>query len=171
MLTRQEPYALAHDDGQALWFLGNVLTRVKATGEQTGGAYGLIDQVVPAGFASPWHVHHAEDETFYVLEGTLTFLCGETRVVGGPGTFVYGPRGVPHGFRTALDAPARLLVLNTPAGFERFVMELSEPATDVSSPPSAPPDLERLMTVAARYDIDILGPRRPPQTRPPPWVR
>ena len=97
MPTQQEPYALAHDDGQALWFLGNVLTRVKATGEQTGGAYGLIDQVIPAGFASPWHVHHAEDETFYVLEGTITFLCGETRVVGGPGTFVYGPRGVPHG--------------------------------------------------------------------------
>ena len=111
MLTRQEPYALAHDEAQALWFLGNVLTRVKATGEQTGGAYGLIDQVVPAGFASPWHVHHAEDETFYVLEGTITFLCGETRVMGGPGTFVYGPRGVPHGFRAAVDAPARLLVL------------------------------------------------------------
>jgi len=158
MPTRQEPYALAHDDGQALWFLGNVLTRVKATGEQTGGAYGLIDQVVPAGFASPWHVHHAEDETFYVLEGTLTFLCGETRVVGGLGTFVYGPRGVPHGFRTAVDAPARLLVLNTPAGFERFVMEMSEPATDVSSPPTALPDMERLMAVAARYDIAILGP-------------
>ena len=158
MLTRQEPYALAHDEGQALWFLGNVLTRVKATGEQTGGAYGLIDQVLPAGFASPWHVHHAEDETFYVLEGTLTFLCGEARVVGGPGTFVYGPRGVPHGFRTAVDTPARLLILNTPAGFERFVMELSEPATDVSSPPTAPPDLARLMTVAARYDIAILGP-------------
>ena len=62
MPTQQEPYALAHDDGQALWFLGNVLTRVKATGEQTGGAYGLIDQVIPAGFASPWHVHHAEDD-------------------------------------------------------------------------------------------------------------
>ena len=80
MLTRQEPYALAHDEAQALWFLGNVLTRVKATREQTGSAYGLIDQVVPTGFASPWHVHHAEGETFYVLEGAITFLIVPTYI-------------------------------------------------------------------------------------------
>lgn len=158
MLTQQKPYALAHDDGQALWFLGNVLTHVKASGEQTDGAYGLVEQILPAGFASPWHMHHAEDETFYVLEGAITFLCGEMRVAGGPGTFVYGPRGVPHGFRASADSPARLLLLNTPAGFERFVLELSEPATAVSSPPTAPPDLAKLMAVAARYNIDILGP-------------
>ena len=151
MLTRQEPYALAHDEAQALWFLGNVLTRVKATGEQTGGAYGLIDQVVPAGFASPWHVHHAEDETFYVLEGAITFLIVPTYIVPNR-CYIHKER--------EMDTTATRLTLRTgtPAGFERFVMEMSEPATDVSNPPSAPPNLERLMTVAARYDIDILGP-------------
>ena len=80
MLTRQEPYALAHDEAQALWFLGNVLTRVKATGERIGSAYGLIDQVVPTGFASPWHVHHAEGQIFYGLEGAIMFLIVATYI-------------------------------------------------------------------------------------------
>ncbi|MGH9454238.1 MAG: cupin domain-containing protein [Terriglobia bacterium] len=48
---------------------------MKATGESTGGAFGLIEQLIPAGFATPYHVHHAEDEAFYVLEGQLTFIC------------------------------------------------------------------------------------------------
>ena len=158
MLTQQQPYALTQDEGQALWFLGNVLTRVKATGEQTSGAYGLVDQVLPAGFASPWHMHHAEDETFYVLAGEITFLCGDTRVVGGAGTFVYGPRGIPHGFRAAEREPARLLLMNTPAGFEQFVLALSAPALGDAPPPAGPPDMEMLIATAARFNIDILGP-------------
>jgi quercetin dioxygenase-like cupin family protein len=158
MVTQQTSYALTQDEGQALWFLGNVLTRVKATGDQTGGAYGLVDQILPAGFASPWHLHHAEDETFYVLAGEITFLCGDTRVVGGPGTFVYGPRGIPHGFRAGASAPARLLLMNTPAGFEQFVRALSAPASADAPPPAGPPDMEQLIAMAARYHIDILGP-------------
>ena len=71
-----------------------VPTRVLATAEQTGGAFGLIEHVIPAGDESPWHVHHAEDESFYVVEGHMTFLCGEQRVQAGPGTFVYGPREI-----------------------------------------------------------------------------
>jgi mannose-6-phosphate isomerase-like protein (cupin superfamily) len=77
-------------------------TRLLATAEQTGGAFGLIEHVIiPAGedSASPWHVHHAEDEAFYVVEGQMTFLCGEQKVEAGPGTFVYGPREIPHGFQ------------------------------------------------------------------------
>src|SRR5579864_9048091 len=158
MLTQQRPYALTQDEGQALWFLGNVLTRVKATGEQTGGAYGLVHQILPAGFASPWHLHHAEDETFYVLAGEITFLCGDTRVEGDAGTFVYGPRGIPHGFRVTASAPARLLLMNTPAGFEQFVLALSAPAAGDAPPSAGPPDMEKLIAMAARYHIEILGP-------------
>jgi len=88
------PYALAREEGRALWFLGTLLI-VKATGEQTGGAFGLIDNVLPAGFASPYHVHRNEDESFYVVEGEMAFYVGDERVKAGPGAFVYGPRGVP----------------------------------------------------------------------------
>ena len=87
-----------------------VPTRVLATAEQTGGAFGLIEHVIPAGDESPWHVHHAEDESFYVVEGHMTFLCGEQRVQAGPGTFVYGPREIPWlsggGNRAGQDATA-----------------------------------------------------------------
>ena len=141
---------LEEDAGR--WFLG---TRVwlRATTAQTGGALGLIEQVVPPGFGSPYHVHHNEDEAFYVLEGEIRFFSGERSWVVGPGGFAFLPRDVPHGFRTEGDAPSRSLLLVTPAGFERFVTELSEPA-----PPAGPPDLGRLAQVAATYGLEIFGP-------------
>ena len=157
MQSTVQPYALSRDEGQALWFLG-VLKQVKATGEQTRRAYGLIEQVIPAGFASPWHMHHNEDETFYVIEGKIAILCGDVRIAAGPGTWAFGPRNIPHGFRVEGNAPARLLLLTTPSGFEQFIVEMSKPATDPSIPPTTPPDMEKLMAVAAKYHIDILGP-------------
>jgi mannose-6-phosphate isomerase-like protein (cupin superfamily) len=152
MEATQQPYTLAREEGEKLWFLG-APTRVIATAEQTGGAFGLIEQLIPAGSESPWHVHHAEDESFYVVEGKMIILCGEQKVQAGPGTFVYGPRGIPHGFRVEGDQPARVLLQCTPGGFEHFIMEMSE-----SAPPSGPPDMERLMSLAGKYGNEILGP-------------
>jgi quercetin dioxygenase-like cupin family protein len=143
MEATKHPYALAREEGETLWFLG-VPTRVIATAEQTGGAFGLIEHVIPAGGESPWHVHHAEDEAFYVVEGQMTFLCGEQKVRA---------REIPHGFRVEGTQPARVLLQCTPGGFEHFIMEMSEPA-----PPTGPPDMERLMSLAAKYDNEILGP-------------
>jgi mannose-6-phosphate isomerase-like protein (cupin superfamily) len=152
MAVTTQPYALAREEGEELWFLG-APTRVIANAEQTGGAFGLIEQVIPAGSESPLHVHHAEDESFYVVEGRMTFLCGDQKVHAEAGTFVYGPRGIPHGFRVEGEQPARVLLQCTPRGFEHFVMEMSEPA-----PPSGPPDMQRLISVAAKYGNEILGP-------------
>ena len=77
-----QPYALAREEGQAVWFLGTLVI-VKATGEQTGGAFGFIDNLMPAGFTSPYHMHRNEDESFYVVEGEITFYVGEERVKAG----------------------------------------------------------------------------------------
>jgi quercetin dioxygenase-like cupin family protein len=151
------PYALAREEGQAVWFLGTLVI-VKATDEQTGGAFGLIDNVLPVGFSSPYHVHRNEDESFYVVEGEMTFYVGEERVKAGPGAWLYGPREIPHGFEVEGTAPARILLLNTPAGFEGFPVEVGEPAKELALPPAEPPDMERLMAIAAKYDIEILGP-------------
>jgi quercetin dioxygenase-like cupin family protein len=155
MPSKPALYALAREEGQALWFL-NALTHVKATGDQTGGAFGLIEQVIPAGFASPYHVHHVEDETFYILEGEVTFISGDRKIKATAGSYAFLPRDIPHGFK--VDAPARLLILTTPAGFEQFVIEMGEPARDASSPPASPPDMEKLMRLAAKYQLEILGP-------------
>ena len=148
-------YALTKDEGQAIWFL-NTLVFMKATGKQTGGAFGLMEEICPVGTGSPYHMHHNEDETFYILEGEATFISGDRVIKAKGGSFVFLPRNIPHGFR--IDAPTRLLILITPGGFEQFVLELGEPAKELVLPPFGPPDMEKLMTLAAKYKIDILGP-------------
>ena len=103
-------------------------------------------------------MHCTEDESFYVVEGEMTFYVGDERVKAGAGAFVYGPRGVPHGFEVNGTAPARILLQNYPAGFEGFPVEVGEPAKELALPTAEPPDMERLMAIAAKYDIEILGP-------------
>lgn len=110
-------YALGKDEGRAVWFL-NQLAIVKATAKQTGNAFGLIEMLTPVGSGSPYHVHRAEEESFYVLDGQLEFISGERRFSRGPGGFVFLPRDIPHGFRVVGKSPARFLVLTTPGGFE-----------------------------------------------------
>jgi len=157
METALRPRALDRDAGETLWFFGGC-TWLKATSEQTGGAYGLVEQLMPPGSGSPWHLHHAEDESFYVLEGTMTFLVGDERITAGPGTYVFGPRGIPHGFRVEGDSPARMLLMATPAGFEEFVLALGERATAPGFPPATPPDMAKIMAAASARQVEILGP-------------
>jgi quercetin dioxygenase-like cupin family protein len=146
-------YMNTREDG-AFRFLG-VPTLMRSTGETSGGAFGLLEHwSMPPDFGSPYHVHHLEDEAFYVLEGEMAFICNGKWVKGGPGTYVFGPREIPHGFKVIGTAPARMLLMCSPAGFERFVLELREDLTS----PAAPPDMAKLVAVAAKYSIDILGP-------------
>jgi quercetin dioxygenase-like cupin family protein len=152
-----ELYALAKEEGQAIWFL-DTLTFVKATGQQSGGAFGLIEHVALPGSGSPYHVHHAEEESFYVLEGELTFISGDDKFTGTAGSYVFLPRDIPHGFKVTGDKLARYLVMVTPAGFEQYIIELSQPATALVLPPARPPDMAKLMSLAAKYNIEILGP-------------
>jgi quercetin dioxygenase-like cupin family protein len=147
-----EPYLNALDENAARWFLGcRVWRRADAT--QTGGALGLIEQVVPPGLGSPYHVHRNEDETFYLLEGEIRFFSEGRSWVLGPGGFAFLPRDIPHGFRTEGDVPSRSLLLAAPGGFEGFVAELSS-----VEPPAGPPDMDALLAAAGRYGIEILGP-------------
>jgi len=157
MVNQLSPYALARDEGQAIWFLGT-LAIVMANSENTGGSFALIDSLIPPGFESPYHVHHAEDESFYITEGQVSFIVDGKKVTVGPGAFVFGPREIPHGFRVEGTVPARMLFLATPSGFERFMIEAGEPAASATLPVPTPPDLEKLARLAAKYNIDILGP-------------
>ena len=148
-----QPYRNTRDDAP-FQFLG-LPTLLRATAETTNGAFGLIEQpTLPPGFASPYHVHHREDESFYVLQGQVAFVCDGRWLTAGPGDFVFGPRNIPHGFKITGTTPAHMLLLVTPGGFERFTKDLSEPA---GAPPS-PPDISKLVAIAATYGVDILGP-------------
>ena len=156
--TAAKPIALGQGEGEALWFLG-VLATIKASAETTDGRVAVIEHLAPQGGGSPLHVHHNEDEWFYVMEGELTFWVGGRLIEAVAGSFVYGPRDIPHTF-TVTSAQARFLLVTEPAGFENFMRALSEPAQTLTLPPAAsqPPDPERMMATAAEYGIDILGP-------------
>ena len=149
----QQPFLNART-GDAFRFLG-IPTIVRATSATTNGAFGLVEHwSMPPGFASPYHTHHVEDESFYVLEGELAIVVDGKWLLAGPGSFVYGPREIPHGFTVVGNVPVRMLLMCTPGGFEQFVLDQ---ATEIAQP-DAPPDMARLMELAARHQIDILGP-------------
>ena len=139
------------------WFL-SLPTWIRASGAETGGALSLIEQVIPPGFASPWHVHHDEDESFYVVDGTVTVVIDARSVTLTTGDYAFGPRGIPHGFRIEGTKPARVLLLTTGGEFAEFVREASRP--DDGAKPSAPSeaDLAKLAAAAQRHGLSILGP-------------
>jgi mannose-6-phosphate isomerase-like protein (cupin superfamily) len=155
-------FALEPGEGEALWWFGTLAT-VKATGEQTGGRYTLVEVLVPElpMEESLLHVHHFEDEGFYVLEGEMTFYVGDETIKARPGTFLFGPKDVPHAFSVD-SGPARLLFVLSPAGMEGLIREMGVPARSLDiPPPEEPPDeaeMERLMAIAARYGAEMLGP-------------
>jgi quercetin dioxygenase-like cupin family protein len=157
MSDGNHPYVLSREEGTSVWFLGTLMT-VKASGETTSNGFGLIEQVLPPGFAPPPHIHHNEDEAFYLLEGNITFQCGDQTFNATAGSFVYLPRGIVHGFTVAADQPARLLQINTPAGLEHFFVEMGESAPALTLPPPAPPDVEKLLRLASKYHFEIQGP-------------
>src|SRR4028118_754578 len=130
-------------EGRAVWVLGGQLLTYKVTAEQTGGAYSLFEGTVPPGGGAPPHIHHREDEGFYVVEGEFEFSrVGET-MRAGPGSLVYVPRGSLHAFSNVGEGRGTLLLSQTPGGLhERFFEEVGEEATDPTTPPAAagPPD-------------------------------
>ena len=156
MQTTSRAMVLAEDEGEAIWF-ANALMIVKANTETTDGSLSAIDQRVPGGYAVPRHVHHAEDEAWYLLEGEATFYCGEDRFTAGKGSWVFLPRDVPHSFKVGPEG-ARLLTISAPSGFVDFVKECGEPASELVIPPQEPIDDSRLATIAAKYEVEILGP-------------
>jgi quercetin dioxygenase-like cupin family protein len=141
----------------SFWFLGTRMA-VKATAADTGGRFGLIDQsYLPPGFAAPPHVHHAEDEAFYMLDGQITVHRGDEVFGAAAGAFVWLPRDIPHWFVVEGPTPARLLQWTCPGGLEQFFVELGQPGSG-PTPPDGPPDVAKLLAVAARYHVEFLGP-------------
>lgn len=144
-------------EGRAVWVLGGQLLTYKITAEQTGGAYSLFEDTVPPKGGAPPHIHHREDESFYVVEGEFEFSRDGETIRAGAGSLVYVPRGSLHAFKNVGEGRGRLLMSQTPGGLhERFFEEVGEEATDRATPPaSGPPDLLSLVAVAAKYGTEM----------------
>jgi mannose-6-phosphate isomerase-like protein (cupin superfamily) len=160
-VAQSRTFAHEPGEGEAWWWVGMVAT-IKATKEQTGGSYSLVEILAPEGYGSVLHVHHREDEGFWILEGELTFCVGDQTIKAHPGSFLFGPKDVPHAF-TVDSGPARLLFVLSPAGFEDLVREMGEPARALTVPPQpeAPPDeaeMQQMSAIGARHGVELLGP-------------
>jgi quercetin dioxygenase-like cupin family protein len=150
------PVVIRRGEGEAIWHLGS-LVEILLDGPRTGGALALVETLGPAGMQAPPHVHSREDETFLVVEGTVSFTVGGATSDAGPGTVVHLPRGVPHAFRV-VSPTARLQNLIAPAGFEDFFRQLSEPAPRRAIPPAGAgmAGLDRLPEVCAGFGVTLL---------------
>jgi quercetin dioxygenase-like cupin family protein len=141
-----KPYAFQPGEGQQFQLSGAQVV-VKATSEQTDGAFNLLEVSCQPGYATALHIHYAEDVAIYVLEGVLTIFWGDEKRTAAAGSYFFQPRGTPHGFRVEGETPAQLLYMTFPAGLDRFVAEQELLVLDCEP-----------VTAAARYQIEILGP-------------
>ena len=145
---------------ESVWYSGSLLTFL-ATGEETQGRFALIEIVGRKSNVPPPHIHHREDETFYILEGAMTAsVCGQT-IKGTPGTVIFLPHNVVHSFEIESEQ-MRMLVLLTPAGMEGYFKECSVPAPAMTLPPPAEVpycEIQKLITVGAKYGIEFVLPK------------
>ena len=155
--TNTGGFVMAADEGQAFWFL-NTLTINKVRDEDSQGRLSIVDHRVPPGFASPPHIHEVSEEAFLVLDGEFEGFCGDQAWQAGPGSLVFLPHGIPHGFHISRENPGRIIVIVSPGGFDQFVAAAGEPASDLRLPEPVPPDPARLTQVAAAHGIQILPP-------------
>lgn len=149
-MDETKPFWLDRDGGDMIRFFDQVYT-VKASGAQTGGSFGLVEVSTPEGSGPPPHVHEREDEAFYVLEGTYEVMVGADRFVAQEGSFIFGPRRVPHGY-VVRAAPSRHLGFVFPSGWETFFHDF------VRTTGAAIPDPAMLAELAKERGVTLLGP-------------
>ncbi len=146
----QQTFMLAPGEGKAV-SLGGLGAIYKLRGEDTGGAFAVVEHPLAPGFiGAPIHTHRNEDEYSSILEGQVTIQIGDQVLRAGPGALVLKPRGIPHAFWNEGPQPVRLLEIISPAGFERYFEELAE-----LIPPDRPPDVSRLAALWGKYGLEM----------------
>jgi mannose-6-phosphate isomerase-like protein (cupin superfamily) len=151
-MSKEEPtaFVLGPAEGRSI-DLGNFAMVVKATADDTGGAFSVLEAAEPAGFGPPMHIHRDAAEAFYVLAGEYLIFLGDREVWCPAGSFIYIPAGTRHGFRVG-NAPSRKLNLYTPAAMVGYFDELSAEMA------SGEPRATRLDEIASRYEMEVVGP-------------
>jgi quercetin dioxygenase-like cupin family protein len=131
--------------------IGGLGVVFKLFGTDTGGQFSVVEHpIAPGTLAGPLHVHHLEDEATYVLEGEIMAQVGDQVISASTGTLLFKPKNISHTFWNQSSAPARILEIISPAGFEKYFEELAELLV-----PAGPPDISRLMFLAQKYDLEL----------------
>lgn len=147
--------AVHADEGEAIWWF-DCLAVIKATAADTAGLMTIVEITEPPGSQAPLHVHHREDEAFWILEGSVTIEVGDTTIECGAGDYAFGPRDIPHRYSVG-DTGCRMLFILTPGGFEDIVREMGRPAQSRTLPPPSEPDFAHVAAVAETYGCELLG--------------
>ena len=141
-------------EGTTVRLPGNEITLMLG---RPDGAYSLVEWVSAPGVpGTPLHIHRITDEAFYVLEGTFGFQVGERTVDGAAGAFFYVPKGLEHAFWNQGPTPARMLIMMSPPGFERYVEELAEGLASAGEDEVAAMSVRK--TLSEKHDIEVVGP-------------
>jgi quercetin dioxygenase-like cupin family protein len=164
-IAMQPALRQAGTGARVLW-LGDTLMEVLLDSAATGGQMSIVRvEAVGQGHGAPPHVHSREDEMFVVLDGTVTFSCGETDGNLSAGGAAFLPRGIRHSYRLATPRALMLMVF-TPAGMESMFLEGGEPATATTVPrpaagPPSPEMIARLVALTERYGCELVAPGNP----------
>ena len=121
--------------------------KVLLRSEETGGEVALIELDASPERGGPKLHHHDFDETFYVLEGELTFQLRDELFTRKAGELAFAPRGVPHTYANLSEANARALLVCTPAGFERYFDRIAARIAGVDPAPEASKPIPEVTTV------------------------
>lgn len=126
-------------------------TRILLDGKQTHGAFAVVELICKPGDEIPPHVHHREEETFHVLEGEMEIWCGGHTTSLRAGDTFFAPRNIPHNPRITGSSGARILVVLTPAGFERAFRAMDQLAS------AGPPQPEAVATLLADFGCEFVN--------------
>jgi quercetin dioxygenase-like cupin family protein len=147
--------AVGRGEGEARWWFG-ALAVIKATASDTAGQMTIVEVTEPPGAEAPLHVHHREDEGFWILEGSVTLQVGDETIEAGPGDYAMGPRDIPHRYTVGPEG-CRMLFICVPGGFENLVRGMSMPATTHTLPPDqVTVDMEMVARVAEENGCQLL---------------
>jgi quercetin dioxygenase-like cupin family protein len=137
-------------EGKKVNVIGNCLN-IRIHGRDTNGVLAVVDSIDQPGGGPPPHIHHCEDETFQILEGEYEFTVGGKTIKAEKGATIFAPRGIPHSFRCVSTTPGHLMVVLTPAGFEKFFEEVG-----ALSPQEQ--EIPRVMEIGKKYGLEFLPP-------------
>ncbi len=156
----RQPTIRKPGEGRTVAVVGDVY-RFLATGDDTDGKYAVWEAIVPPGGGPPPHVHSREEESFYILEGEITFRIGQERLVASAGMFANMPVTVPHSFANESGRPAKMLISVAPAGLEQMFFELGVelPTGSTTALPPTQQEIEKLKAIAPAYGIELLAPQ------------
>jgi mannose-6-phosphate isomerase-like protein (cupin superfamily) len=140
-------------EGQTLRWGPTGKVRILAGAGSTDRSFSVVECIEPPGSGAPLHIHHAEAEAFFILDGTVELTCGAEKLTARSGDFVYTPKDVAHKFTVVGDRPARLLMMFSRPGFEMFFAEGGSP---MDQPPAGPPDVAKFKHLVEKYGMELL---------------